>query len=210
MSHLLNIKQNQIKMIRARGYDVSEDEWILDTDYKQLKKRLIKKHGDYPLRKLLFSEYHKLDSNVKPLFVYYLGLKEGKQIKLEAIDSFIAKMVEEDKEGILIINSVLSPSALKRLSIITESKYQIFQEHDFVFDLINHFMVPKHELMSPAEVAALKKKVMVLPKGGLAVIPSTDVVAQYYNFPIGSYIKLTSESETDLLFNQIINYCIVV
>lgn len=210
MSHLLNIKQNQIKMIRARGYDVSEDEWILDTDYKQLKKRLIKKHGDYPMRKLLFSEYHKLDSSVKPLFVYYLGLKEGKQIKLEAIDSFIAKMVEEDKEGILIINSVLSPSALKRLSIITESKYQIFQEHDFEFDLINHFMVPKHELMSPTQVAVLKKKVMVLPKGGLSILPSTDVVAQYYNFPPGSYIKLTSDSDTDLLFNQIINYCIVV
>ncbi len=207
MAHLLNVKQNQIKMIKARGYDVSHDEWMLDVSFKQLKKKLIKKHGEYPIRKLLFSEYIK--EGVKPLFVYYVGLHDGKQIKLETIDPFISKMIEEDKDGLLIVNSVLSPSALKRLSIITESKYQIFQEYDFDFDLINHCMVPKHELMSPSEVALFKKKTRILPKG-LPFILHTDVIVKYYNFPIGSYIKLTSESDVDILYDYMYEYCIVV
>lgn len=209
MAHLLTIKQNQIKMIKARGYDVSHDEWMLDVTFKQLKKKLIKKHGEYQIRKLLFSEYIKEHANVKPLFVYYIGLQEGKQIKLEAIDPFIAKMVEEDKDGLLIINSVLSPSALRRLNMITESKYQIFQEHDFDFDLINHIMVPKHELMSPLEVANFKKRTMILPKG-LPIIPHTDAIVKYYNFPIGSFIKLTTESDIDIIYDEMYEYCIVI
>lgn len=209
MTHLLNIKQNQIKMVKARGYDVSHDEWILEmTDYKQFKKKLIKLHGDYPIRKLMFSEYKKPDYH-KTLFVYYVGLQDGKQIKLEAIEPFIAKMVEENKEGLLIINTILSPSALKRLAIITESKYQIFQEHDFEFDLIKHIMVPKHELMTPSEVSKFKKKNMIVPKG-LPYLLHTDVIVQYYNFPIGSFIKIYSESDTDILYNDPYEYCIVV
>lgn len=207
MAHLLNIKQNQIRMIKARGYDVSHDEWMMDVNYNQFKKRLIKQHGDYPLRKLMFSEYTKNED--KPLFVNYVGLQDGKQIKLEAIEPFISKMVEENKEGLLIINSVLSPSALKRLAIITESKYQIFQEHDFEFNLVNHMMVPKHELMTPAEVSKLKKRCMLMPKG-LPQILHTDVIVQYYNFPIGSYIKLKTESDTDIIYNEMYEYCIVV
>ncbi len=207
MSHLLNIKQNQIRMVKARGYDVSHDEWMLNVDFKKLKKKLIEKYGEYPIRKLLFSEYKK--ANEKPLFVYFVGLQDGKQIKSEAIDPFIAKMVEEDKEGILIINSILSPSALKKLNIITETKYQVFQESDFAFDLISHIMVPKHELMSNSEISKLKKNLRLKPKG-LPQILHTDPIVQYYNFPIGSYIKLTSDSDVDILYDEMINYCIVV
>ena len=205
----LNIKRNQIEMVKARGYDVEDDLWILDSDltFKNFKKKLIKKYGDYPIRKLMFSEYTKEGS--KSLFVFFVGLQEGKQIKLEAIDPFIHKMVEEDKEGLLIINSVLSPSALKRLSIITESKYQIFQEYEFDFNLINHFMVPKHQLLTTEEANVLRKKLNFGPKG-IPILPHNDVISQYYNFPVGGIVKIMTENDTDILYNHTVEYCVVV
>lgn len=211
MAHLLRIKQNQIRMIKARGYDVSHDEWMFDVNFDEFKEKLIKQYGKYPLRKLLFSEYELKNKKEgdKTLFVYFVGLQDGKQIKLEAIDPFIFKMTEEDKDGILIINSTLSPPVLKRLSIITESKYQIFQEYEFEFDLINHIMVPKHELMTPSEVSKFKKNAKIKPKS-LPQIPQDDIIVRYYNFPVGSYIKITSESEIDTLCDITYEHCIVV
>jgi DNA-directed RNA polymerase subunit H (RpoH/RPB5) len=204
--YFLNLKQNQVKMIKARGYDTSHEEWILnESSGKKFYKKLYKKYGDYPMRKLMYSEYKKPHS--KSLFVYFVGLQGGKQIKVESVRPFIEKMTEEDKNGLLIIDSILSAEASKCLGYVTESKYQIFKEEELTFDLISSINVPKHEIVeNPAE---LKAKLRVTNKG-LSIITSNDAVARYYHFMPGQMICVTSESDIDLINNYNNDYCIVV
>lgn len=205
--YFLNLKQNQVKMIKARGYDISHEEWILNKSLngKEFYKKLYKKHGDYPMRKLMYSEYKK--ENDRSLFVYYVGLQGGKQIKVESVRPFIEKMTEEDKNGLLIIDSILSAEASKCLGFVTESKFQIFKEEELSYDLISSVNVPKHEIVeNPSE---LKTRLRVTSKK-LAFITSTDPVARYYHFIPGQIICVTSPSDTDLVNNYNHDYCIVV
>jgi len=210
--YYLNLKQNQIKMIKARGYDTSSEDWILDDNItgKKFRRNLLKKYkddypSDYPIRKLMYSEYKK--PNTKPLFVYFIGLEGGKQIKVESVRPFISKMTEEDKNGLLIIDSILSPEASKCLNYVTESKYQIFKEEELSFDLISSMMVPKHEIVEDA--SKLKLKYGISSKG-LPIIPSSDAVARYYHFMPGQLICITTETDADLINNYSTECCIVV
>ncbi len=60
---------------------------------------------------------------------------------------------------------------------------------------INHFLVPKHEILSEEEAAALltnlKIKVENLPK-----ISSNDPAIQYLNPKLGDIVKITRKSAT--------------
>lgn len=203
--YFLNLKINQIKMVQARGYDITNEEWILkESSGKEFYKKLYKKYGDYPIRKLMYSEYKK--PNTKSLFIYFVGLQGGKQIKIESVRPFIEKMTEEDKNGILVIDSILSTEAAKCLSYVTESKYQIFKEEELKFDLMSSVSVPKHILVdNPAE---LKSKLAV--SKNMCIILSTDPVAKYYHFVPGQIVNVVSESIYDVINNYSNDYCLIV
>lgn len=208
----LKLKRNQIKMVRARGYDISDEEWILDEELtgKKFKKTLLKKYEkSYPMRRLLFSEYKK--PNDKTLFVFYVGLdKNCKQIKIESIQPFIKKLTEEKvkKDGLLIVNAELSGSATLTLSTITESNYQIMQEHLFQFDLLSHLKVPQHIALSEKEVEEFKNRNGVNNKL-MPNLPKNDVVAMYYNFKSGQMIKIITFTQIDFLLSTNVSHCIV-
>lgn len=208
--YFLNLKQNQIKMIKNRGYDVSSEEWILDENLtpKQFRKKLLKKYddhypSDYSIRKLMYSEYIK-DS--KSLFVYYVGVQGDKQIKVDSIMPFISKMTEEEKNGILIIDSILSPEAGKRLNIVTESKFQIFKEDELYFDLISSHMIDPHVIVTDPNI---KNKLSVSSKN-MNIIFTHDPVARYYHFTSGQIIYIKSSIDLDFLTNYHETFCIVV
>ena len=82
---LLNIKRNQIKMVKARGYDTSHEDWILDDDIDEhsFKEKLCCNHN---IRELLTTEYSLLPNKhilkSKQLYVSYVGLTEGNKLKL--------------------------------------------------------------------------------------------------------------------------------
>jgi DNA-directed RNA polymerase subunit H (RpoH/RPB5) len=208
--YLLKLKRNQIKMFRDRDYDVSDELWILDENLNghKFKKELIKKLGEYPIRKLMFSEYtHKTKKN---MFVYYVNIeKDCKQIKIETIKSFIFKMTTENKDGILIINSILSPSAIECLSMITEHYYQIFKEEELLFNISNHTSYSKHVLLEEHEILELRAS-GITPKG-LPWICHTDPVAKYYGFKINNYIKIEVNMEDlNIISNEYYNYRVVI
>ena len=211
--YFLKLKRNQVLMIRDRGYDISDEEWILDVKGltgKKFKKKLLKKYEkdyDYPLRKLMFSEYHHPHKD-KPLFIYYVCIDQGKQIKVETVKPFIHKMTEENKDGLLVIDSPLSPTAAECFSIITEHHYQIFKEEDLLFNVISHIQCDVHVLCTEAEVSTLKKK--GVSGKGLLWLLHTDPIAQYYGFPIGSYVKIIVYIDVPMMNQQRCHYRVVV
>lgn len=206
--HLLKIKQQQIKMIQKRGYDVSKEDWILKMNNgKKFVKKLIELYGNYPTKKLLFSEYTHADKK-KPLFVMYIGLKNSKTITVDSITSFVDKLTLENKEGLLITNSTLSPTANEYLNIITEHPYQLFKEDDLLYDVSEHTNVPKYTLLSAEEATKLKVRIG-LSKKGVGAILTTDPICKYYNYPVGSYVRVVSYHDIGLLSQTLYDYRIV-
>lgn len=208
-THLLRIKQQQIIMLKARGYDTKDEEWILNT--KKSKKfidKLTDMYGTHSNRKLLYSEY-KHPNKEKDLFVMYIGSKENKKITVDSITNFVDKMTLENKDGLLVINSTLSPTANEYLNIITEHEYQIFKEEDLLYNVVDNINVSKHILMTTEEANNLKVR-LGLNNKGVSFLLNTDPVCQYYNYPIGSYIKVYSYIDMNLMSQETYNYRIVV
>jgi len=212
LDYYLRIKRNQIKMVKNRGYDIKEEEWVLDDSLKatKFKKNLLKKYDKhYPIHRLLFSEYDK--HNDKSLFVFYVSLeKNSKQIKKESLEPFIKKLTEEKvkKVGLLIINADLSPSAADTLDKITESCYQVIKEDLLLFDLVSHHQVPQHILLNESEAEQFKIKNGLTNKS-LSIIYQSDPVAMYYHFLPGQIVQLITPIYIDCVNTKNISYCIV-
>jgi DNA-directed RNA polymerase subunit H (RpoH/RPB5) len=209
-TYLFKLKKQQVKMVGARGYDIDHELWILDPQItvKKFIKTLKEQYGDYPTRKLMYGEYVHPEKP-RPLFVSFISLNNSKKIKINEITPFFYKITEENKDGILVINSTLSPTASECNNIITEHEYQIFQEEDLLYDVTEHISVDKHTLLTPKEAEHLKETLGLTNKS-LRLLQSNDPVCQYYNYPIGSIIKIESHTDLNLLSRTIINYRIVV
>jgi len=206
--YFLKIKRHQVMMMKDRGYDINEEEWILNVNCgKKFKKKLIEKYGDFPIRKLLFSEYSHPHKN-KKLFIYYIGTENGKQIKVDTIKNFLCKMTEEDKDAILVIDTTLSPTAAECFNLITEHHYQIFKEEDLLYHIVHHVHGCHHQLCSDDETNQLK--LMGVHGKNCAWILHTDAIVQYYDFPIGSYIKINVYIDIGVLNQHFCHYRVVV
>jgi DNA-directed RNA polymerase I, II, and III subunit RPABC1 len=209
-SYFLKIKVNQVKMMAARGYDITDEEWILEPTLtaKQFKKRLIGKYGEYPIRKLMFSEY-KHPNKSKPLFVFYICKQDGKQINIDNVTSFINKLTEENSDGLLVIDSQLSPAASNLFTMITEHNFQIIKEEDLSYNVIDHVTVPKHILLTDKEANKFKN-IHGLTNRSISFILTSDPVAQYYNYPINSIVKIYTNPNLCLLSKDNFSYRVVV
>lgn len=207
-AYLFKLKKQQVKMIMARGYNVDHELWILDNiTLKKFIKTLKDKYGDYPTRKLIYGEYGHPNKS-KVLFVSF-GVNNGKKITIDEITPFFYKITEENKDGLLIINSTLSPTASECNNIITEHDYQIMQEEDLLYDVTDHVSVPTHTLLTSKEAEILKEKLGLTSKS-LRILLTNDAVCQYYNFPIGSVVKIETQVDLGMLNRTITNYRIVV
>lgn len=199
--YFLTIKRNQIKMIRNRGYNVEHEEWILDEELtgEQFESRLLEKKnmGDGSLRSMLYGKYQHATKKIRDLFVEYVGLSGGKQIKVEAITNFTRRIDNKNKDGVLIVNSLLSPKAAEHLAIITEASYQVFQEDDLLWDFIEHVFIPSHKLIPHEEAKKLKKE-LGLNNRGLLTLFTTDQVVKYFNWPIDSLVEITYDNNSML------------
>ena len=195
-------------MVQARGYDINHEEWILDTllTARKFVKKLIDLYGKHPTKKLLFSEYtHPEKKDV--LFVMYIESKNSKTITVDSITNFVDKLTLENKEGLLIINATLSPTANEYLNIITEHRFQLYKEDDLLYNVTEHISVPKYILLSEEETKELKERIGL--NKGVGSILTSDPVCKYYNYPVGSYVKLVSQLDIGLLSQKLYYYRMV-
>jgi DNA-directed RNA polymerase I, II, and III subunit RPABC1 len=205
--YFLRLKQNQIRMVRERGYDVSSELWILDEmDGKKFEKKLAAQYEkEYPLRKLMFSEYE--IPNDRNLVVYYVCADGSKQIKIDSVQPFIKKIKMDSVDGILIVDQTLSSETSHQLTYITQTRYQIFNEDFFNLDLVEHLLVPRHIAMTKEETDLFYKKHG--PRVTLGRISVEDPVAKYYGFKTGQLIKLIGYQNLDVLQDTEATVCII-
>ncbi|HSW76941.1 MAG TPA: DNA-directed RNA polymerase subunit RpoH/Rpb5 C-terminal domain-containing protein [Candidatus Saccharimonadales bacterium] len=196
LERLWRIKQNQIKMLNARGFYTIHEDWILDDNLtsKEFKRKLGNNNNNKSIRKLLYSKYEKQDS--KNIVVYYVGLENSKQIKVDSIRECTEAMTNHNMDGILIINSTLSTEALKHTNYITEQQLQIFTEDELLINITEHVFQPLYFPMTMNESNDYKKE---HGKNKLPGLLLKDPVAKYFNLKVGQIIITHTDCYDDML-----------
>ena len=206
------LKFYQVTMLKERGYDTQEEDWILDEHLSptEFKNRLLKNRELSEFRTVMNSRYDHLDPNKKGIYVNYVSLSlKAKQIKVDLIRYFVSILIEENRDGILIVNANLSIKAAEGLSYVTSSKYQIFIEDELKHCVINHYIVPQQELIPEDQVVILKKE-LGCNNRSLSNMSVDDPVAKYWNWPVNSWVKIYQDIEIGLTSNWQIEYRVIV
>jgi DNA-directed RNA polymerase I, II, and III subunit RPABC1 len=107
---------------------------------------------------------------------------------------------------ILVTEDGLTPFAAKELEGPDHAgEVEVFKRRELAFCLVEHSLVPKHELLSAAErrqlLQKLRCKATALPR-----LKEADPVARFYRFPIGGVVRIHRNIGTS---NQEIYYRLV-
>lgn len=179
--------------------------------FKNIKKMLIDIRGyqDTHLKDITFEEFIKLSRNDLNMVLYpnkehkikndpiYIFFPDEEKFGIKTIRSYRIEMDSKNiKRAILVIKGDITPFAKKIINeefaqdgIIIEK----FDETEFLVDITDHILVPKHDLLSIEEKEELLKKYNI---NDLPRILITDPQAKRYGASKKDIFKITRYSET--------------
>lgn len=88
---------------------------------------------------------------------------------------------------ILIYKDNITSSVKKIIELSDDIKFELFNEDEICYNITNHYLVPKHELVTDINVI---NKLKNLDFKNLPIILKDDPVVRYHNFKIGDLIKI--------------------
>lgn len=128
-----------------------------------------------------------LDEEEK-IYVSFIDKKVGvKEIKSKILDN-----LEDKKYNSLIIVTKykLNSYVINKLNNINK-EVEIFTYNNFYINLIDHFLVPKHQILEKKYETLIKEKF----KNKLPIIKKKDPICRYYNCQVGQVIKIFRKNE---------------
>jgi len=231
---LLTIKKNQLRMIRDRGYDISDDlenvnnknDFLLflqeSVENKKDKrksekfvykdKQRIKPQIDF---RFVLTNNYKHETEDKKLSVIYLGKYYSEKldnINLDDIFYYLKTIKNIPDELILIKNTNLTSHALNALEIFVKTKnisYQIFNDYELFYSPIKFIDYSKHTLIPLDEEESLLKEMRVI-KSKMLLIGLNDPIVKYYNWPEGRIVRIERHDlSLSILAKKSINYRVI-
>lgn len=229
MSTLAKIKQNQIEMVRDRGYTIPADEIPLETITDKMDRSLLNQVYSHPRR--------------GNLYVAYLPSPKDATIGVDVVRRLmtqLGKMVPIPKELMLISKEPLGAYTVDYLNNMQRSRdgstmpveppnpvhptdIQHFYDVDLTYNPVRHQLVPKHEVLTEEEAREfLYKNRLTLQQ--LPIITYTDIatrvkkarrpgavtgdpVVNYYRWRQDQIIRIRRENFlTETLVDSLISY----
>lgn len=95
-------------------------------------------------------------------------------------------------------NIVIVKELSKKADQVIKSNYtntEIFLEEDMLINIVDHDLVPKHEILTKEEIDTFYEKYNC-KKRNMPKILTSDPVARYYNMKIGDICRIIRPSET--------------
>lgn len=193
---LYQVKVNQIKMIRRRGYDTSAESATFDKipNYQTFLKIYIPfaKQKQNTLRGVLSQTY--MNENGDKLVVFYADDDDKTQLGVDSVAAAIAEMERNKaRSGVIITPKPLSPSASKKLDGLVAYNIQIFSEEEMSYDPTEHFLVPKHIPLSKEERTNFLQTNNI-NIDNMPIILASDIMARYYGMRGGDIVKIEREN----------------
>jgi DNA-directed RNA polymerase I, II, and III subunit RPABC1 len=194
LSILWRVRRTVSTMLVDRGYILTEEE------LKMSQEEFKSKFGEIPQRDKLTQLASKAD-NTDSIFVFFA---EEEKIGVKPIKNYVNRMeTEHISRAILILRGGITTFAKKILQEMQfpadsnkEKRHvELFEENELLINITQHVFVPKHQLLTDAEKAALLKKYK-LKDTQLPRIQLIDPIARYYGLSKGQVVKITRPSET--------------
>jgi DNA-directed RNA polymerases I, II, and III subunit RPABC1 len=124
------------------------------------------------------------------VFVYFIrehkvGVKTLRRVQAESEASGCRHCIAVTEDG-------FTPFALKELEDpekVGGVRVEVFKKRELAFCLMDHALVPRHELLSPAEKKALLQK-LGAKASHMPRIKESDAVVRFMHFPPGSVVRI--------------------
>lgn len=182
-------------MLETRGYDVKDPKRNYENYEKFVEKfsEFINENDLEGLKEKISKIYYSSD-NSKSIYVWFSTMKPGTKSTGKDI---VLKFLEDIKEnecdsGIIILEAKFASEAGKDFENArkTNPRLQFFLEEDLYSTVINHVLVPKHELIPPKEKEKLIKEMKLPHPENMEFILSTDPVVKFYGWLPGDMIRI--------------------
>ena len=192
ISNIYKSRKIMLELFEERGYDV--DEWN-DFSINEIQSM----HTNNQLDMLL---KHKVSS--KKIYVkYYIQKKLGKTNVYDYVDDIfsVEKILDKDDELIIFTKHKPNDTLIKLMKMIyTTDGYfvNIYHMKQYLFNILNHSMVPKHTVYADIGKPELYKKYNITKDSEIPQISRFDPVAQAIGLRPGQICEIIRSSPTSI------------
>ena len=167
---------------------MSEKEILLKNFFKMIKNRKVEINKELLEEPIEIIFERNLNELNKDTYFSFINLKVGvKDIKIKIIDNLKKKKY---KSLILITRYKFNSYIMNKLKELNKD-IEIFSFNNLYINLIDHVLVPKHELLSEKYEVMIKEKF----NNRLPLIKKTDPICKYYNCKVGQVLKIYRKQE---------------
>lgn len=172
---------NTLKMIQARNL-------ISDQSFLSLSQSILSRISDDLTLTFSFDSPY---FDTTKCIIKYIPLKISSVGRSSDIASFLNK--HNDSYKFIIVKDINNKSIQYVLN--TYNHVEFFLEHQLMFNLIDHHLVPQHILLSPEQEKLVLDKYNC-KKRDLPRINLSDPIARYYNMQVGQICKVIRPTPT--------------
>ena len=209
-ARLFEVKKNQLKMVKRRGYGIDREKSILQLTLPQFLKTYIPfaQKQNKTFRAVLTNVYQ--NDNGKQMLVYYVDVPPAStQLGVNAIGDAIVEMDKYKLHNAIIITSKqLSPPAVKHINGLVAYNIDIFLEEEMAYDPTEHFLVPKHTPLTLQEQRAfLENNDISIDQ--MPAILSNDIIIKNLGVRSGRIVKIERENMFETMIVKSVSYKVV-
>lgn len=143
------------------------------------------------------------NTNRKIFVKYHLGTKiksNGTQIYEYIDDLFEMEQILTDEDELIIVTKDKINDGIKQILtqvFNNDNKFiNIYNIHDYQFNILNHEMVPDHNVLTPESAAEIRKKYYITDDKQFPEISRFDPVAQAIGLRPKEVVEITRSSPT--------------
>lgn len=200
---LYKVYSTTISMLKKRGYNVPNLIKKEEFNYTNRDNLIVTAE----LNKDIYIKYKELPENSK-IIVFF---PDDEKIGVRHIRQYYDRMIElEIFRAILVVRESITSFAKNEILSFANSdnpvNMEVFLDTYLMFDITEHELVPKHELLTDDEKNEVLVKHGIKPLQ-LPVLRAQDPISRFYDFKPNSVVKITRLSETG---GYSINYRVVV
>lgn len=207
---LFKVKVTTLKMLRTRGFDVSDEAFLLDpamtwrefknaysaaaaanrSSFRSVMTQIRTVSPDQPPVFCEASKIYVNPVNNQRCVVYFSDMDKSK-LGVDEFNEFISFAFPSKpwpETAILVSPEKLSKNAKDVLDKMVAHYIQVFRELELVMDPTEHYLVPKHEILTADEVKTSFPAEFNMDD--LQVIKQSDTIARYLGARQGDVIRI--------------------
>ena len=200
IQQMFKVKKTLAEMLRDRGYNITNDGWLLNKDIEVpdfiRHYERISGHGSGTFKEALSSTYDKDDDPTGKfslrVFFPETPMKGGKKATIgkDRIDRILKHMTENAITKVIVVTeTALSSQAGGQLTNFPAWTLEHFMYKELTYNLTEHFLAPKHRLMSLDEITRFLGE-NDLDTENLPIMSFQDPMARYYGAKPGDLFEI--------------------